>query len=233
MRAIIFDFFGTLTDPSAESLRADVFAETAAVLGVPADRFWTAMSGSFPQRVVGGYGATAETLRRIATECGAEPDQRTLAAAVASHHAGAERVRKPRTGALDTLDRLRARGYLLGLLSDCSSELCEAWEQTPYASRIDVPVFSWREGHRKPDPRLYATVAARLGVAAEHCWYVGDGGSREHAGARSAGMRPVLVTNAGHPGAHTFRDDPDTFVPELAIDDLTELPALLESINHS
>jgi hypothetical protein len=31
MRAIVFDFFGTLTDPSAEALRADTFAATAAV----------------------------------------------------------------------------------------------------------------------------------------------------------------------------------------------------------
>jgi hypothetical protein len=41
-------------------------------------------------------------------------------------------------------------------------------------------------------------------------WFVGDGGSREHHGARAAGMRPVLVTNAGYPGASVLRDDPDT-----------------------
>lgn len=235
MRAIIFDFFGTLTDPSAEALRAESFAETAAVLSVPADRFWAAMSGSFPQRIVGAYGDTPGTLRRIAVECGADPDEETLAAAVACHHAGAERVRRPRNGALATLDRLRADGYLLGLLSDCSSELCEAWERTPYAPRIDVPVFSWREGIRKPAPALYATVATRLGlgVPADECWYVGDGGSREHAGAYRAGMRPVLITNAGHPGAHAYRDDPDSYLPVLTIDELTELPALLRRIAHS
>jgi putative hydrolase of the HAD superfamily len=152
---------------------------------------------------------------------------------VTSHHAGAELVRRPRSGALATLDRLRAGGYRLGLLSDCSSELYEAWADTPYASRIDAPVFSWREGLRKPDPRLYATVAARLGVPAEDCWYVGDGGSREHAGAERAGMRPVLITNAGHPGAHAFRVDPDAFVPRLSIDDITALPALVHRYTHS
>jgi putative hydrolase of the HAD superfamily len=179
MRGIVFDFFGTLTDPSAEALRAPAFAETAAVLGVPADLFWAAMSGSFPQRVVGALGDTGATLREIARRCGAEPDETRLAAAVRQHHAGAERVRVPRNGALTTLDRLRAEGYRLGLLSDCSSELCEAWAQTPYASRIDAPVFSWREGCRKPDPRLYATVAERLGVPAEECWFVGAGAGHQ------------------------------------------------------
>lgn len=228
VRAIVFDFFGTLTDPSAEALRAQTFADTAGVLGVPADRFWAAMAGSFPQRVVGALGDTGATLREIARRCGAAPDDARLAAAVQRHHAGAERVRVPRRGALATLDHLRDDGYLLGLLSDCSSELCEAWADTPYAPRIDAAVFSWREGYRKPDPRLYATVAARLGVRPAQCWFVGDGGSREHAGARAVGMRPVLVTNAGHPGVTAFRDDPDPYLPDLAIDDLPELPGLLE-----
>ena len=228
MRAIVFDFFGTLTDPSAEALRAGAFAGTAAVLGIPADEFYAAMAGSFPERVTGRLGGTRETLREIARRCGVEPGDATLDAATRTHRAGAERVRPPRSGVLPLLDRLRADGYVLGLLSDCSSELYEDWAGTPYAPRIDAPVFSWREGRRKPDPELYATVAARLGVAPGECWFVGDGGSREHAGAHAAGMRPVLVTNAGHPGAHAFRDDPDSYLPDLTIDDPADLPPLLK-----
>jgi HAD superfamily hydrolase (TIGR01509 family) len=228
VKAVIFDFFGTLTDPGAEADRRETFAATAAALGVAADRFWAAMSDSFPDRIVGRYGDTRATILAIAQRCGAEPDERRLDAAVAAQRAGAERVRPPRPGALELLDRLRAGGYPLGLISDCSSELCEAWATTPYAARIDAAVFSWREGYRKPDPRLYATVAGRLGVAADECWFVGDGGSRELDGARRAGMRPVLVTNAGYPGAGAYRSDPDVYRPEHVIDDLTELAGLLE-----
>jgi putative hydrolase of the HAD superfamily len=124
---------------------------------------------------------------------------------------------------------LRAHGLRLGLISDCSSELCEAWPDTPYAPRIDAAVFSWQERRRKPDPRLYATVADRLGVPASACWYVGDGGSRELQGAAAAGMRPVLVTNAGWPGAHAYRVDPDPFRPDLAVDDVADLMRLVGS----
>jgi putative hydrolase of the HAD superfamily len=227
MRAIIFDFFGTLTEPSAELLRKEAFRATAAELGVEPERFWSAMSASFPERIVGAYGGTRDTLRAIARQCGADPDDERLGRAVATHRAGAERVRTPRNGVLAVLDHLRAQDYRLGLISDCSSELYEAWPKTDYASRIDAPVFSWREGCRKPDPRLYATAAACLGVPAAECWYVGDGGSREHDGARQAGMRPVLVTNLAHPGVGELRSDPDTYLPEHRIDEIGELIRLL------
>ncbi|HEX5205471.1 HAD family hydrolase [Paractinoplanes rhizophilus] len=150
-------------------------------------------------------------------------------AAVAAQLAGAEQVRPPRPGGLALLDRLRADGFRLGLVSDCSSELYESWPSTPYAPRIDAAVFSWHEGYRKPDLRLYAAVSARLGVSAGDCWYVGDGGSREHDGARRAGMRPILVTNAGCPEAAAYRSDPDPYRPELVVDDLDGLRALLHS----
>jgi putative hydrolase of the HAD superfamily len=229
MRAIIFDFFGTLTDPSAEMLRTETFAATAEALGVPPEPFSAAMSGSFPERIVGAYGGTRETLLAMARLCGAEPDGERLDLAVRTHHAGAERVRTPRREVLAVLDHLRARSYLLGLISDCSSELCEAWPNTVYASRIDAPVFSWREGRRKPARELYATAAARLGVPAAECWYVGDGGSREHDGARRAGMRPVLVTNVAYPAAAALRTDPDSYLPDHRIDDLDGLIRLLGS----
>ncbi|WP_250027800.1 HAD family hydrolase [Paractinoplanes maris] len=227
MRAIVFDFFGTLTDPAAEAHRRTSFAGTAAALGIPLAAFWEAMAQSFPDRIVGRYGDTRQTLLTVARHCGAEPGEAELEAAVAAQTAGAERVRRPRPGALDLLDSLRAEGLRLGLISDCSSELVEAWPSTPYAPRLDAAVFSWQEGYRKPDPRLYATVAERLGVAAVDCWFVGDGGSREHDGARRAGMRPVLVTNAGYPGVDALRSDPDSYRPALAIDELADLPALL------
>jgi putative hydrolase of the HAD superfamily len=227
MRAIVFDFFGTLTDPSAEAGRQSAYAGTAAALGIDADEFWAAMAASFPERIIGRYGDTRATLRAIAHRCDAEPSELDLDAAVAAQYAASALVRPPRPGVLALLDRLRADGYRLGLISDCSSELYEAWPETPYAPRIDAPVFSWHEGYRKPDQRLYAAVSARLGVKPADCWYVGDGGSREHEGARRAGMRPILVTNAAHPGAAALRHDPDAYRPELVVAELDELPNLI------
>jgi putative hydrolase of the HAD superfamily len=227
VRAVVFDFFGTLTDPGAETSRQQLYEATGAALGVPGHRFWQVMCDSFADRIVGRLGGTRETLRAMARQCGVEPTAGRLDAALATHLAAAERVRPPRRGVFDLLDRLRRDGYRLGLISDCSSELCEAWPETPYAAKIDAALFSWQEGYRKPDSRLYAAVSGRLGVSPTECWYVGDGGSREHDGARRAGMRPVLVTNAAYPGAAGLRADPDPYRPNLVIADLAELPGVI------
>jgi putative hydrolase of the HAD superfamily len=225
--AVVFDFFGTLTDPAAEAGRRTAFDDTAAALGVPPDAFWAAMGASFPSRASGACGDTRSTLRAVAAACGVTVSAAALARAVAVHHEGAEPVRRSRPEALAVLAALRASGWRIGLISDCSSELVEAWSTTPYAPLIDAAVFSWRERRRKPDPRLYATVAERLGVPAPGCWYVGDGGSRELTGARTAGMRPVLVTNAAYPGVSHHRSDPDPFRPPDTVADLTLLSPLL------
>jgi putative hydrolase of the HAD superfamily len=225
--AVVLDFFGTLTDPSAELRRRASFTPAARALGVPPDDFRAAMSASFGERIVGRLGGTRSTLRVMAERCGVPVTAARLDAAVAAQEAAAASMRPPRPGALAVLAALRGRGLRLGVLSDCSSETCRAWPRTPYAPLIDAAVFSWQEGYRKPDPRLYATVSARLGVPPARCLYVGDGGSRELRGARAAGMTPVLVTNAAFPGVSGLRDDADDFRPDLVIDDLTELPALL------
>jgi putative hydrolase of the HAD superfamily len=227
VQAVIFDFFGTLTHPAAEADRREAFAATAAALGVGGEAFWHVMGASFTERITGVHGDTRATLLAMARRCGVEPSRAQLEAAVEVQREGAERVRRPRDGVFEVLAALRARGFRLGLLSDCSSELCEGWSRTPYAPHFDAVVFSWQEGYRKPDSRLYATAAYRLGVPVESCWYVGDGGSREHSGALAAGMLPVLVTNAGFPGAAAYRDDPDSVLPDYAIDDFTELHDLI------
>jgi putative hydrolase of the HAD superfamily len=229
VKAVVFDFFGTLTDPSAEAGRRATFDATAAALGVPAEAFHAAMAGSFRERATGVLGDTRSTLRAMAARCGVSATPEVLDRATAVQLAGSAKVRTPRPGVLEVLAALRERGLRLGLISDCSSELCESWPDTPFAPLIDAAVFSWREGYRKPDQRLYATAADRLGVTPPECFFVGDGGSREHRGAATAGMRPVLVTNAGWPEAASYRDDPDTHVPDLAVDDVSEILALVPS----
>ena len=227
MRAVVFDFFGTLTDPSRESSRRGVYDRTAATLGVPSDRFWNAVTSSFTERATGVLGDTRSTLRTVAQRCSATPTEEDLTQAVAVHHDGARLLHAPRPGAIQVLDELRARRFRLALLSDCSSELCELWPGTPYAQYFDATVFSWAEGFRKPDPRCFAKAADLLDVAPAQCWYVGDGGSREMSGALAAGMRPVLVTNAAYADHAQYRDDPDCFMPPDVVADLVDVLGLV------
>jgi putative hydrolase of the HAD superfamily len=226
-RAVVFDFFGTLTDPGNEHRRRAVYDAIAAVLGIASGRFWEAVTGSFTERATGVLGDTPSTLREMAARCGTTPSAHVLDEAVTTHRTGATALHEPRPGALDVLTTLRARGFRIAVLSDCSSELCEAWDELPYAELVDATVLSWRVGYRKPDPRGYRAAAEALGVAPEECWFVGDGGSRELHGAAGAGMTPVLVANTAHPDHARYRDDPDAFVPDHVVDDLDAVPDLL------
>ena len=47
MRAVIFGYFGTLTDSGAEEYREPLAHRTGELLGVCRPRFWEALAGSF------------------------------------------------------------------------------------------------------------------------------------------------------------------------------------------
>jgi putative hydrolase of the HAD superfamily len=103
----------------------------------------------------------------------------------------------PRDGALETLEELHRRGFKRGLISVCSSDVEEAWDQTPFAGRLDDVVLSCAVGLRKPDPRIYHLACERLGVEPSECLFVGDGANDELAGAERVGMRAVCVLPPG------------------------------------
>jgi len=107
----------------------------------------------------------------------------------------------PVEGALPLLDGLRARGLRLGLVSNCSSEVGELWEESPFAGRFDAIVLSANEGVCKPDAAIYRLALERLGVAAGEAVFIGDGDAGELPGAEAVGMRAVqLGVRGGWPG---------------------------------
>jgi putative hydrolase of the HAD superfamily len=104
---------------------------------------------------------------------------------------------KPRPGAVETLVELRRRGYLLGLITVCSDDVEQLWEETPFAGRFDATVFSCSAGLRKPDPRIYHLACAQLAIEPSEAIFVGDGANDELAGAERVGMRAVLIHREG------------------------------------
>ena len=65
MRAVIFGYFGTLTDPGAEEYREPLAHRTGELLGGCRPRFREALAGSFGERTIGVHGGTESTLRAI------------------------------------------------------------------------------------------------------------------------------------------------------------------------
>ncbi len=131
----------------------------------------------------------------------------------------------------DTLSALRRRGLRLGLITNGESRLQNAKvDCSGLRPLLDLTVVSGDEGIHKPDPRLFRRVAARLGVAAEDCLFVGDNVKNDIEGALSAGMRAVWI-DIRHPAEHPCYDRP---VPAAArtvhsLGELLTLPELTEN----
>lgn len=93
---------------------------------------------------------------------------------------------------LDTLQKLKSKDIKLGLISNADCIDCKYWNQSPLFKYYDDSVFSCNVGLLKPDRQIYELAMQRLHVSPEQCLFVGDGGSNELCGAKTAGMGTVF-----------------------------------------
>lgn len=93
---------------------------------------------------------------------------------------------------LDTLQKLKSKDIKLGLISNADCIDCKYWNQSPLFKYFDDSVFSCNVGLLKPDRQIYELAMQRLHVSPEQCLFVGDGGSNELCGAKTAGMGTVF-----------------------------------------
>lgn len=93
---------------------------------------------------------------------------------------------------LDTLQKLKLKDIKLGLISNADCIDCKYWNQSPLFKYFDDSIFSCNVGLLKPDRQIYELAMQRLNVFPEQCLFVGDGGSNELCGAKTAGMGTVF-----------------------------------------
>lgn len=121
--------------------------------------------------------------------------------------------------ALPALERLRATGLRTVVVSNWDVSLHERLAETGIAARVDGAVVSAELGVAKPDPAIFAHALTMAGATPEQTIHVGDSPEADVAGARAAGIRPVLIVRSGtaprEPGLTT-------------ISSLAELSALVE-----
>jgi putative hydrolase of the HAD superfamily len=102
----------------------------------------------------------------------------------------------PRPEMITAIERIRANGFKTAALTNNFAN--ERDESTPPGLHslqlFDVIVESAREGLRKPDPRIYALVLARLDVLASEAAFLDDLGINLKP-ARAMGMATVKVTD--------------------------------------
>jgi putative hydrolase of the HAD superfamily len=188
VRAVVFDLWDTIVDFDiawSERLNAGI----AERLGVPHHRFvevWYADELAASRNV----GPIAPCLSAACRTLGVTADEEDV---LAWRLELVREALQPRPGLVETLDELRGRGVLIGLVSNCTEEVALVWPDTSFAHHFDDAVFSATAGLAKPDPAIFRLAAQRLGVAPGECLFVGDGANDELRGAMDTGMTPVLI----------------------------------------
>ncbi|MGN9911866.1 HAD family hydrolase [Phytohabitans sp. LJ34] len=189
-RAVLFDFFGTLT---LSVRRGPAHTAVAQALGCDPDALVAVLDSSFYDRARGEYGSAEETMRWLAEQVGVRPSRRALRAALAARLLAMRTDTRLRPDAVATLRALRRRGLATAVVSDCTHELPQLLPTMRVAGLLDARVYSVEIGQCKPHHAIYLEACVRLGVPPSDCLYVGDGGSRELTGAAQLGMTAVRL----------------------------------------
>jgi putative hydrolase of the HAD superfamily len=197
--AVIFDLYGTLVDESPRRDWRELQDTIADTLGLERDPFAQRWLETYEERATGSWEAN---LRGIVSHLGGEWSD--------ARYEEARRLRRdflrvgltPRPDAEATIEEVKRRGFKVGLVTECSDDVPVLWPELALARHFDAAVYTCEVGQRKPAPVLYDLVCEQLGVEAAECVYVGDGGGYELAGARKAGMRPILILAPGHEWMH-------------------------------
>lgn len=98
---------------------------------------------------------------------------------------------------IPALAALRGRGLRLAIVSNANGTLCAHLDRLGLGSLVDCVLDSFDVGVEKPDPRIFAIALERSGGERDTTIHVGDFYQADVAGARAAGIRPVLLDEGG------------------------------------
>lgn len=95
------------------------------------------------------------------------------------------------------LERARAAGVAVGVLSNYSYLLAETLQLLAIDDLFDFVVVSGLEGVAKPDPEIFAIARRRAGVGERPIAHIGNSLPEDYVGASQVGFAAVLLDRAG------------------------------------
>lgn len=131
---------------------------------------------------------------------------------------------------IPTLDKLRAQGYKLGMISNAGDDadvqtLVDNAQLRPY---FDFILTSAAQGIRKPNPQIFYTGLKHWGYHPNQVVMVGDTLGADILGAHNAGLVGIWITRRADTPQNQAHAA--TITPDYTIDKLSDLPGLLELI---
>ena len=213
IKAVFFDFYNTLVeyDPPRERLQVkacrEVGIEVAAEAirrAIPAgDQFFYLENARLPAskrsaeekmelyaeheaRILEGAGVkvTREVALQLVSKLGAVMRQ-----------SGTRFVLFPDVA--PALVQLKGRGLTLGLITNIDYDLKPTCQELGLTAYLDFLVASLEVGAVKPEPAIFRAALERAGVNTPEALHVGDQYHIDVAGARNAGIRPLLIDRDG------------------------------------
>lgn len=123
--------------------------------------------------------------------------------------------------AVPALERLRAEGFRLAIVSNWDSRLEALCARLGLRSLVQAVVTSSATGAAKPSPRIFHEAAARLGVRPGEVLHVGDRLREDVWGAQQAGLTPVWLRRRVADG------DEDRTLDEIVSKGVDVVPSLV------
>ncbi|MFF2954135.1 HAD family hydrolase [Kitasatospora sp. NPDC057965] len=202
IRAVVFDFYGTLArmvEPLPPDHRPIFDRRGLSTQGARWGDQWTVGPAEGEEHAdhsvseLDYHRWELGRLRRRARDCGV-PDGE-LEGLVEEIDRAMKAVRLELfEDTLPVLGELRARGLLLGICSNWFWNLEDCLREVGLDGSVDVVVGSARAGARKPHPLIYRTLLERCRLPPEQVLFVGDMWAPDVLGPLTAGMRSVHLS---------------------------------------
>lgn len=215
---MLFDLYDTLIHARAGS---SFYHSVPTALGVDPGRWLVAYRALGRAAMTGTVPDLTTRVHLACREAGQTCHPARVAAVVDEHLASFYAAIHLDPHALATLTTLRAAGLRLSVVSNAARSSERVLDILGLRAATDAVVMSYSLGVLKPDPRIYRTALAAVGVTPAEAVFVGDGGDGELGGAKQLGIRTVLVER-GLPHTEAARADAD-----FRCQDLSGVAALL------
>lgn len=233
IKAVFFDLYNTLVDydPPREELQAATLrqmgmeAEPEALRRAIqlADQFYYEESARLPVQKRSAAEKTdlyAEYQSKVLAGVGIKVTKEVALQVLARFGAmlrqsGAKLVLFP--DVVPALAQLKSRGLTLGLITNVDRDMSPTFDELGLSSYLDFMVISFELGVAKPDPAIFRAALERAAAKPAEAIHVGDQYHADVLGARSAGIKPLLL-------------DRDNFNPQFT--DCIRISSLEEVVRH-
>lgn len=188
VKAIIFDFWGTLAENGTYSPLKQTYKILR--LRIPFSGFVEKFERVF---MTEEFESQAEGLKKAFKAFNVNFNESLIEKLIAIWNMN-KLFAKPYDDTISCLEQLKKMNIKVGLVSNCNKDSTEyVLEKFKLSDYFDVIALSWKEKCLKTDKKMFESVVKKLGVDKEEVVVVGDSLETDIEGANKAGLKSVLI----------------------------------------